>query len=173
MTLHVERDGPVTTLIRNRIEARNAMDPESAEALTAALLEFDSDPDQSVAVLWGAGGAFCAGFDLKYAASTVGRKDPLGALDFPAGEGAVPRGPMGPSRLQLSKPVIAAVAGPAVAGGILPKLGASYVESSRLRGSFTGKGRFTAFVDRIPTFLIEDPFLPLRGLRRYSLETEQ
>jgi len=118
MTLHVERDGPVTTLIRNRVEARNAMDPDSAEALTAALLEFDADPGQSVAVLWGAGGAFCAGFDLKYAASMVGRKDPLAALDFPAGDGPVPRGPMGPSRLHLSKPVIAAVAGPAVAGGM-------------------------------------------------------
>ena len=55
------------------------------------------------------------------------------------------------------------------AGGILPKLGASYVESSRLRGSFTAKGRFTAYVDRIPTFLIEDPFLPLKGLRRYAM----
>jgi glucokinase len=55
------------------------------------------------------------------------------------------------------------------AGGILPKLGASHVESSRLRGSFTAKGRFTAYVDRIPTFLIEDPFLPLKGLRRYAL----
>ena len=55
------------------------------------------------------------------------------------------------------------------AGGILPKLGASYVENSRLRGSFTAKGRFTAYVDRIPTYLIEDPFLPLRGLRRYAL----
>jgi enoyl-CoA hydratase len=118
MTLHVERDGPVTTLIRNRIEARNAMDPDGAEALTAALLEFDRDPAQSVAVLWGAGGAFCAGFDLKYAASLVGRNEPLAALDFPEGDGPMPRGPMGPSRLQLSKPVIAAVAGPAVAGGM-------------------------------------------------------
>jgi enoyl-CoA hydratase len=118
MTLQVERDGPVTTLIRDRVEVRNAMDPASAEALTAALLEFDSDPDQFVAVLWGAGGAFCAGFDLKYAASMMGRKDPLAALDFPQGEGPIPRGPMGPSRLQLSKPVIAAVAGPAVAGGM-------------------------------------------------------
>ncbi len=69
MTLTVERDGPVTTLIRSRIEARNAMDPASAEALTDALVAFDHDPAQSVAVLFGAGGAFCAGFDLKYAAT--------------------------------------------------------------------------------------------------------
>ncbi len=118
MTLSVERDGPVTTIIRSRIEARNAMDPASAEALTEAFLAFDRDESQSVAVLWGAGGAFCAGFDLKYAASQLGQKDPMAPLNFPAGEGPVPRGPMGPTRLQLSKPVIAAVAGPAVAGGM-------------------------------------------------------
>jgi len=63
---------------------------------------------------------------------------------------------------------INALGGVYFAGGILPKLGASYVENSRLRGSFTAKGRFTAYVDRIPTFLIEDPFLPLKGLRRYA-----
>src|SRR3954467_13893428 len=114
MTLSIERDGPVTTIVRSRIEARNAMDPASAEALTEALLAFDRDDSQFVAVLWGAGGAFCAGFDLKYASSLLGQKEPLAQLDFPAGEGTVPRGPMGPTRLQLSKPVIAAVAGPAV-----------------------------------------------------------
>src|SRR5256885_9505658 len=118
MTLTVERDGPVTTIIRSRIAARNAMDPASAEALTEAFLAFDRDGSQSVAVLWGAGGAFCAGFDLKYAASQLGQKDPMAPLNFPAGEGPVPRGPMGPTRLQLSKPVIAAIAGPAVAGGL-------------------------------------------------------
>src|SRR6476646_2819110 len=118
MTLTVERDGPVTTIIRSRTEARNAMDPASAEALTEAFLAFDRDDSQSVAVLWGAGGAFCAGFDLKYAASQLGQQDPMAPLNFPAGEGPIPRGPMGPTRLQLSKPVIAAVAGPAVAGGM-------------------------------------------------------
>ena len=118
MTLTVERDGPVTTLIRDRRGTRNAMDPESAEALNAALLAFDADPAQSVAILWGAGGAFCAGFDLKYAASLVGRERPLAAHDFPAGNAPPPRGPMGPTRLRLSKPVIAAIAGPAVAGGM-------------------------------------------------------
>src|SRR2546421_9429820 len=118
MTITVERDGPVTTIIRGRIAARNAMDPASAEALVEAFLAFDRDDSQSVAVLWGAGGAFCAGFDLKYAASQLGQKDPMAPLNFPAGEGPVPRGPMGPTRLQLSKPVIAAIAGPAVAGGM-------------------------------------------------------
>src|SRR5882672_7356504 len=118
MTLTVEQNGPVTTIIRSRVAARNAMDPASAEALTAALLAFDADPAQSVAVLWGAGGAFCSGFDLKYAATMLGQEKPMAALDFPAGDGPVPRGPMGPTRLQLSKPVIAAIAGPAVAGGM-------------------------------------------------------
>jgi enoyl-CoA hydratase len=118
MSLTVERDGPVTTLIRDRREARNAMDPASAEALTEALLDFDRDDSAFVAVLWGAGGAFCAGFDLKYAASQLGQKDPMASRNFPDGDGPIPRGPMGPTRLQLSKPVIAAVAGPAVAGGM-------------------------------------------------------
>lgn len=118
MTMRIERDGPVTTIIRDRREARNAMDPASADALTQALLDFDADPSASVAVLWGAGGAFCAGFDLKYAASLLGKSNPLGELDFPDGDGAIPRGPMGPTRLGLSKPVIAAIAGPAVAGGM-------------------------------------------------------
>ena len=118
MSTIVERDGPVTTIIRNRPEAKNAMHPDDAQALTEALLAFDADPAQSVAVLFGAGGAFCAGFDLKYAASLLRKEHPLCDLDFPSGEGPVPRGPMGPTRLALGKPVIAAIAGPAVAGGM-------------------------------------------------------
>jgi enoyl-CoA hydratase len=118
MTLTIERNGPITTFIRGRVEARNAMDPAGADALTDALLAFDADPAQSVAVLWGAGGAFCAGFDLKYAASLLGQDRPLGDLDFAEGDGSAPRGPMGPTRLRLSKPIIAAIAGPAVAGGM-------------------------------------------------------
>ena len=119
MTLTVERDGPVTTIIRSRVEARNAMDPASAVALTDALVAFDHDDTQSVAVLFGAGGAFCAGFDLKYAATLQGRDHSLTELGFPLSDSSpIPRGPMGPTRLQLSKPVIAAIAGPAVAGGM-------------------------------------------------------
>jgi len=93
------------------------MDPASAEALNEAFLAFDADPAASVAVFWGEGGAFCAGWDLKFASTLDGDDAPLAALDFPAGGAPAPRGPMGPSRLELSKPVIAAVAGPAVAGG--------------------------------------------------------
>src|SRR5258708_13392901 len=119
MTVRIERDGPVWTVIHDRPEARNAMDPESADALTAAFLEFDADKHAAVAVFYGAGGAFCAGWDLKYV-STLDAAHPLGELDIPtAGPrgngGEIPRGPLGPSRLQLDKPVIAAIEGPPVA----------------------------------------------------------
>jgi enoyl-CoA hydratase len=117
MAVTVEKSGPVTTVIHSRPEARNAVNPESADALVEAFLAFDRDPEASVAVFWGAGGAFCAGWDLKYASQLVGADRPLAGLDFPDDGSGVPRGPMGPSRLELSKPVIAAVAGPAVAGG--------------------------------------------------------
>src|SRR5438477_13082767 len=122
MTVRVEKDGLVWTIIHDRPEARNAMDPKSADALTAAFLEFDADGDAAVAVFYGAGGAFCAGWDLKYV-STLNAAYPLGELDIPPARprgngGEIPRGPLGPSRLELDKPVIAAVAGPAVAGGL-------------------------------------------------------
>ena len=118
MTVRVEKDGPVTTIINDRPEARNAVDPETGDALVEAFLEFDNDPDASVAVFWGAGDAFCAGWDLKHVSSLKAGEDPLKNLHFPADGGPAPRGPLGPSRLELSKPVIGAVAGPAVAGGM-------------------------------------------------------
>src|SRR3989442_7887715 len=88
MTVKVEKSGPVWTVIHNRPEARNAMDPESADALTRAFLEFDTDAEARVAVLYGEGGAFCAGWDLKYV-STLNADYPLGGLDIPP---AAPRG---------------------------------------------------------------------------------
>jgi enoyl-CoA hydratase len=118
MVVSIEKSGAVWTVIHDRPQARNAMDPDSAEALVAAFETFDRDPAASVAVLWGAGGAFCAGWDLKYGASLAGQADPLAALDFPKAPGPAPRGPMGPTRMELSKPVIAAIEGPAVAGGM-------------------------------------------------------
>ena len=122
MTVRIEKAGPVWTVIHDRPEARNAMDPGSADALTAAFLEFDADKSASVAVFYGAGGSFCAGLDLKYV-STLNAEYPLGELDIPpAGPrgngGEIPRGPLGPSRLELDKPVIGAIEGPAVAGGM-------------------------------------------------------
>ena len=121
MTVRVETQGPETTVIHDRPAARNAMDPESADALAAAFTAFDQDADAAVAVLWGAGGAFCAGWDLKYVGSLPAER-PMVELDFPEVEPArvneVPRGPLGPTRLQLDKPVIAAIEGPAVAGGM-------------------------------------------------------
>jgi enoyl-CoA hydratase len=118
MSVRVEKSGSVATIIHSRPEARNAMDPASADALVDAFLAFNADADSSVAVLFGEGGAFCAGWDLKYGAMLRGVKSPLHELDFPEDANPPPRGPLGPTRLQLDKPVIAAIAGPAVAGGM-------------------------------------------------------
>jgi enoyl-CoA hydratase len=105
--VRVEKNGPVTTVIMNRPEARNAVNGPAAAALYAAFDEFDKDDSAAVAVLWGDNGTFCAGADLKAFgtpdANPVHRSGP---------------GPMGPSRMALSKPVIAAVSGYAVAGGL-------------------------------------------------------
>ena len=105
-TVLVERDGPVATIGINRPERRNAVDRDTAEALADAFREFDTS-DAAVAVLYGVGGTFCAGADLK--AVSEGR----GNRTEPDGDG-----PMGPTRLRLRKPVLAAVSGHAVAGGL-------------------------------------------------------
>jgi len=117
MAVRIEKSGAVWTVIHSRPEARNAMDPRSADALVAAFEQFDADESAHVAVFWGEGGAFCAGWDLK-SVSDLDLNDPVGALDFPKDGGKAPRGPLGPSRLEMGKPVIAAVEGPAVAGGM-------------------------------------------------------
>jgi enoyl-CoA hydratase len=117
VTVRIEKSGPVWTVIHSRPEARNAMDPVSADALVDAFERFDRDDSASVAVFWGEGGAFCAGWDLKYVSSLSGKR-PLAHLDFPEDGGKPPRGPLGPSRLELSKPVIGAIEGAAVAGGM-------------------------------------------------------
>src|SRR5829696_2934749 len=113
MSVRVEKNGEVTSVINDRINARNAVDPETADALTAAFLAFDADTSAKVAVFYGEGGAFCAGWDLKYA-STISERarfesEIIEPLAFPEDGASAPRGPMGPSRLELSKPVIAAV----------------------------------------------------------------
>ncbi|QDO97676.1 crotonase/enoyl-CoA hydratase family protein [Ferrovibrio terrae] len=108
MAVHVEKRGAVTTVILDRPQARNAVDRPTADALRQAFKDFDADDDAKVAVLWGAGGHFCAGADLKAVADGDQRNDVS-----PEGEG-----PMGPTRLMMSKPVIAAVSGFAVAGGL-------------------------------------------------------
>ena len=116
MAIRVEKDNAVWTVIHSRPEVRNAMDPDSAAALYEAFLAFDSDDSARAAVFWGEGGAFCAGWDLKHASALSGA-EALDPFEFPE-EGEPPMAAMGPSRLELSKPVIAAVAGPAVAGGM-------------------------------------------------------
>ena len=117
MAVRIEKSGPVWTVIHSRAQARNAMDPASAAALVEAFEAFDADAGASVAVFWGEGGAFCAGYDLKYAASQT-RDGSFFERAFPTDGGKPPPGPMGPSRMELSKPVIGAIEGPAVAGGM-------------------------------------------------------
>jgi len=116
MVVRVEKEGMVWTVIHSHPQTRNAMDPASAVALHDAFLSFEEDDCAHVAVFWGEGGAFCAGWDLKHA-SVLSGADALDPFDFPQA-GEPPMGAMGPSRLELSKPVIAAVGGPAVAGGM-------------------------------------------------------
>ena len=119
MSVHAEKNGPVTTIVMQRPDARNAVDPATADALVAEFEAFNRDPQARVAVFFGAHGTFCAGWDLKYGA-TLANTDARSelALDFADGAAPAPRGPMGPSRLELDKPVIGAIAGAAVAGGM-------------------------------------------------------
>ncbi len=112
--VRVERVESLATVILDRPEVRNAVDPPTAAALATEFLELDSDEGIAAIVLWGAGGTFCAGADLRAVAAGW---DPA-RLNPPSGDAADPYGPMGPTRLELSKPVIAAVSGHAVAGGL-------------------------------------------------------
>ncbi|MCY0997218.1 crotonase/enoyl-CoA hydratase family protein [Myxococcus sp. MISCRS1] len=107
MSVRTEKNGPVTTVVLHRPEVRNAVDGATAQLLADAFRAFDADAESRVGVLHGDGGTFCAGADLKAVS-----------------EGRMPRlqmdgdGPMGPSRMVLGKPVIAAIGGHAVAGGL-------------------------------------------------------
>jgi enoyl-CoA hydratase len=107
MTVRVERRDAVWTVVLDRPETRNAVDRDTADALAGAFRAFDADPGAAVAVLWGAGGTFCSGADLKAVAGGRGNRVEVGG-----------DGPLGPTRMRLSKPVIAAVSGHAVAGGL-------------------------------------------------------
>lgn len=108
MSVETVKDGEITTIILHRPAAKNAVDGPTATALETAFREFEADDTAKVAVFYGEGGTFCAGADLKAVAdpSRANRIDPEG------------EGPMGPSRMLLSKPVIAAIEGFAVAGGL-------------------------------------------------------
>ena len=108
MTVRIERRGAVTTVIIDRPAARNAIDRATAQALADAFRDFDADPAQHVAVLCGANGHFCAGADLKAFVANPGEWSLAEDGDAP----------LGPTRMLLSKPVIAAVSGYAVAGGL-------------------------------------------------------
>ena len=106
-TVLTERDGQILVVTIDRPTARNAVDRATAEALASAFAEFDTDDSLAVAVLTGAGGTFCAGADLKAIADGRGNRVTADG-----------DGPMGPTRMRLGKPVIAAVEGFAVAGGL-------------------------------------------------------
>lgn len=107
MAVHYETDAPVAIVTIDRPEVRNAVDRATAAELAAAFRAFDADDSLGVAILTGAGGTFCAGADLKAVATGGGNRTANGG-----------DGPMGPTRMRLSKPVIAAVEGFAVAGGL-------------------------------------------------------
>lgn len=107
MSVRVEKQGAVTTIILARPEVRNAIDGPTATALAEAMRAFEQDDDARAAVLWGEGGTFCAGADLRGIAEGRGNRV------APDGDG-----PLGPTRMTLSKPLVAAVAGHAVAGGL-------------------------------------------------------
>jgi enoyl-CoA hydratase len=108
MSVRIERSDPVWTVVLSRPERRNAVDGPTASELAAAFRAFEADAEARVAVLFGEGGTFCAGADLK--AIAEGRGNPVRPI--------AEDGPMGPTRMRLTKPVIAAVAGHAVAGGL-------------------------------------------------------
>lgn len=116
--VHVEKLGPVTVVTLDRTQVRNAVDFATARQLYECFAAFDADEQARVAVFHGAHGHFCAGWDLQAGARMAQQGGAaLPPLDFQPGDKA-PLGPMGPSRLLLSKPVIAAVSGAAVAGGM-------------------------------------------------------
>ena len=110
MTVEIEKNDDIWTIVLHRPEVRNAVDQPTRELLQSAFDEFDGDANARVAVLWGKGGHFCSGADLKAMSDPSRRK-----IVDPEGKGP---GPMGPTRTPISKPVIAAVSGYAVAGGL-------------------------------------------------------
>ena len=119
-TVRIEKQDAITIVTLDRPDVRNAVDSETARRLHEAFVAFDDDPDAPVAVFHGAHGHFCAGWDLQFGArmaQQAGGASVLSDLDFGADDTRA-LGPMGPSRLLLSKPVIAAVSGAAVAGGM-------------------------------------------------------
>jgi enoyl-CoA hydratase len=120
MPVTIQKNGPVWTIINDRPEARNAVNPESAAQLVEAFEAFEKS-DALVAVFCGEGGSFCAGWDLKHGSQLSNQefqRDVVETMGYPVGSGTPPPPLMGMSRMEFNKPVIAAIEGPAVAGGM-------------------------------------------------------
>jgi enoyl-CoA hydratase len=117
MSVRIEKTASVWTVILSRPQSRNAINAETATALYDAFNDFEQDDSASVAVLWGEGGAFSAGWDLKQAAALENDQF-FESHNISKDDSEVPAALLGPTRLDLDKPVIAAVSGPAVAGGM-------------------------------------------------------
>lgn len=125
-SVETRKHGPITVVTLSRPAVRNAVDSDTAQRLYEAFVAFEADAEARVAVFHGAHGHFCAGWDLQAGARLAQQmqpgSDPFAALAFSPSDygvaGPGPAGPMGPSRLLLSKPVIAAISGAAVAGGM-------------------------------------------------------
>ena len=143
MSVYIEKDGPVTTLVLSRPEVRNAVDHETAQELADAIRSFEIDDEAKVAVFCGDQGQFCAGADLKKIA-----KDAPNRME-PEGDG-----PMGPTRMQLTKPVIAAISGYAVAGGLELALWCDLRIMEK--EAVTGAARFTDGAGRHGHFEVTD-----------------
>ena len=165
-TVRCDVDGPVTIVTIDRPAARNAVDPPTAAALAQAFRRFDADASQHVAILTGAEGTFCAGYDLKQTAAGH-RGHRLESGD----------GPMGPTRLMLGKPVIAAVEGHAVAGGLELALWRDVRVAARdatfgvyLVNRFVEPGQAFAESLRLAHELARLPQAALRNDRRSALE---
>lgn len=129
LSVSSRRNGSIVVITLSRPDVRNAVDADTARALYAAFIAFEKDVDAKVAVFHGAHGHFCAGWDLKAGARMAREEggpgvltnmdfEPLSGAQLESQPSSAPLGPMGPSRLLLSKPVIAAVSGAAVAGGM-------------------------------------------------------
>lgn len=159
MTVRHETDGPITVVTIDRPQSRNAVDAPTAKALAEAFRRFEADSSRSVAIPTGADGAFCAGYDLKQTAT--GHR----AHRIEVGDG-----PMGPTRMKLAKPMIAAIEGPAVAGGLELTLWCIEAERIGLVNRLVEPGQALAAAHTLAMQLAALPQAALRSDRLSAIE---